>query len=80
MQKSASYSNTHNTYEKFRPRYPVDPFQDGLDGPSSYLFDQKPTSKEPWRLDIDKLPPVELTKLCRTVILVLGGPLISLTG
>lgn len=62
----------HNDYQKFRPRYPLDPFQDS-DKKIKHGFDHQVTPKEPWRLDVDKLPPVDLTKLCRTVVLILGG-------
>jgi hypothetical protein len=72
MHQPIPHTNVHNDYQKFRPRYPIDPFQDGLDNPSAH-FDQQQVTKEPWRLDFDKLPPVELTKLCRTVMLILGG-------
>lgn len=78
MHKSLARPQQHNDYQKFRPKYPLDPFRDS-EKPSKEAFAQLTRPKEPWRLDVDKLPPVELTKLCRTVILVLGGTFMPFT-
>ena len=59
-----SRTQTPMSYEKFRPKFPIDPFV-GVDQTS-------PSAREPWSLDVDNLPLPSILQHERRVILVIG--------
>ncbi|KAL5499139.1 hypothetical protein ACEPAH_1657 [Sanghuangporus vaninii] len=61
-----SRTQTPMSYEKFKPKFPINPFV-GSDQTSS-------TAREPWTLDADAIPLPSILQHERRVILVIGQP------
>ncbi|EJC97694.1 uncharacterized protein FOMMEDRAFT_171611 [Fomitiporia mediterranea MF3/22] len=67
---SSASSTTHTpmSYDKFKPKLPLNPFGDVVQTPIA------PPARAPWTLDVHTLPPQSVLQLERRVILVIGQP------